>query len=49
MTATVSQRAALSHALAGGLAVHEFDPHGRAAAEVRSLWNEVKALTNGRA
>ena len=49
MTATISQRAALSHALAGGLAVHEFDPEGRATAELRNLWNEVKALTNGRA
>lgn len=49
MAATISQRAALSHALAGGLSVHEFDPEGKATAEVRCLWKEVKALTNGRA
>jgi chromosome partitioning protein len=38
----ITQRAALSHALAGGLAVTEFEPTGRAAKELRDLWTEVK-------
>jgi chromosome partitioning protein len=35
---TVSQRVAFSHALNGGLAVTEFEPEGKAAREIRRLW-----------
>jgi chromosome partitioning protein len=34
----VSQRVAFSHALNGGLAVTEFEPEGKAAGEIRKLW-----------
>lgn len=34
----LTQRAALSHALSSGHAVTEFDPTGKAAAELRDLW-----------
>lgn len=35
----ISQRVAYSHALNGGLAVTEFEPEGKAAGEIRNLWN----------
>ena len=34
----ITQRAAFSHALSGGLAVTEFEPDGRAAEEITKLW-----------
>ena len=34
----ISQRAAFSHALVGGLAVSETEPEGKAASEMRALW-----------
>ena len=34
----ISQRVAFSHALNGGLAVTEFEPEGKAAGEIRRLW-----------
>jgi chromosome partitioning protein len=34
----VSSRVAFSHALNGGLAVTEFEPDGKAAGEIRKLW-----------
>lgn len=34
----VSQRVAFSHALNGGQAVTEFEPEGKAAGEIRKLW-----------
>jgi chromosome partitioning protein len=34
----ISQRVAYSHALNGGLAVTEFEPEGKAAGEIRKLW-----------
>jgi chromosome partitioning protein len=34
----VSQRVAYSHALNGGQAVTEFEPEGKAAGEIRKLW-----------
>lgn len=34
----VSSRVAFSHALNGGLAVTEFEPEGKAAGEIRKLW-----------
>jgi chromosome partitioning protein len=37
----VTQRAALSHALASGKAVTEFEPDGRAADEIKRLWRWV--------
>ena len=38
----VSQRAAFSHALIGGLAVAEFDASGKAAGEMARLWGALK-------
>lgn len=37
--ASVTQRAALSHALIDGRAVTEYEPGGKAAAELQNLWN----------
>lgn len=34
----IAQRVAYSHALNGGLAVTEFEPEGKAAGEIRRLW-----------
>jgi chromosome partitioning protein len=39
--AAISQRAAFSHALIDGHAVNEFDPHGKAAAEIERLWMQL--------
>lgn len=39
---SVTQRAALSHALIDGRAVTEFEPEGKAAAELRLVWNWTK-------
>lgn len=36
--ASIGLRAALAHALVDGRAVNEFDPNGKAAAELASLW-----------
>ena len=43
----VTQRAALSHALNDGRAVTEFEPNGKAAAELQTLWSwlDVQART----
>jgi chromosome partitioning protein len=41
----VAQRAALSHALIAGQAVTEFEPRGRAAAELRQLWKWIEGQT----
>jgi chromosome partitioning protein len=38
----ISQRAALSHALIGGLAVSEVDPDSKATKEMRALWRYVE-------
>lgn len=44
----ITQRAALSHALIDGRAVHEFEPDGKAAAELRGLWKWIReGLDNG--
>lgn len=40
----VSQRASLSHALITGQSVNEYDPDGRAAAEVGAMWSAVSEL-----
>lgn len=40
----VSQRASLSHALITGQAVNEFEPDGRAAAEIEAAWAAVIQL-----
>jgi chromosome partitioning protein len=39
---SLSQRAAFSHALIDGHAVTEFESHGKAAAEMRSLWDWIE-------
>jgi chromosome partitioning protein len=41
----VTQRVALSHALAGGQAITEFEPDGRAADEIGRLWRWVSGKT----
>lgn len=40
---TIGQRAALAHALVDGQAVTEFEPNGKASAELRHLWNFVRS------
>ena len=42
----LSQRASLSHALISGQAVTEYDPHGRAAAEIGALWSAIVPLVS---
>lgn len=39
---TITQRAAFSHALVGGLAATEAEPRGKAADEIRALWRYVE-------
>lgn len=41
---SVTQRAALSHALIDGRAVTEFEPDGKAAAELHAVWNWTKGI-----
>lgn len=41
-TAVISQRVAMSHAVIAGQTVNEFEPDGRAAAEMQALWQEVQ-------
>lgn len=38
----ITNRAALAHALTGGLAVAELEPEGKAAGEVSALWRAVR-------
>ncbi|MGE8131891.1 AAA family ATPase [Methylobacterium sp. NPDC080182] len=38
----ISQRVAMSHAVIGGQTVNEYEPDGRAAAEMMALWRELK-------
>lgn len=40
----VSQRASLSHALITGQSVNEFEPDGRAAREIETMWSAVVEL-----
>lgn len=40
----VSQRASLSHALITGQSVNEFEPDGRAAREIETMWSAVVTL-----
>lgn len=42
--AVVSQRVAMSHAVIGGQTVNEFEPNGRAAEEMLTLWAEVQGM-----
>ncbi|MEA3410236.1 MAG: ParA family protein [Pseudomonadota bacterium] len=44
--AAISQRAAFSHALLDGRAVSEFDPNGKAAAEMTQLWQTLSTDLN---
>lgn len=39
---SIVQRAALSHALISGGAVHEYEPSGKAAKEISQLWQWIK-------
>jgi len=39
---SIVQRAALSHALLGGLAISEAEPNGKATKEMRALWRYVE-------
>lgn len=39
---SIGQRSSLSHALITGQAVTEFEPEGKAAAEIQSLWKWIK-------
>ena len=39
---TITQRAALSHALVGGQTVAEAEPDGKAAKEMRALWRIIE-------
>ena len=39
---TIIQRAALSHALLGGMTATETEPDGKAAKEIRTLWRFVE-------
>ena len=43
----VSQRVALGHAIMTGQTVGEYEPDGRAAAEIAALWAEVEARLSG--
>ncbi|ACA17753.1 Cobyrinic acid ac-diamide synthase [Methylobacterium sp. 4-46] len=45
--AVVSQRVAMSRAVIGGQTVNEYEPEGRAAAEMLALWREVKSRLEG--
>lgn len=45
--AVVSQRVAMSHAVIGGQTVNEYEPEGRAAAEMLTLWREVQSHLKG--
>lgn len=44
----ISQRVALSHAIISGATVTEYEPDGRAAAEIAALWHEIQ-ITIGKA
>jgi len=43
----ISQRVAMSHAVIGGQTVNEYEPEGRAAAEMLALWTEVQQSLKG--
>ena len=43
----ISQRVAMSHAVIGGQTVNEYEPEGRAAAEMLALWHEVQGRLKG--
>lgn len=46
-TSVISQRVAMSHAVIGGQTVNEYEPEGRAAAEMLALWSEVQQSLKG--
>lgn len=43
----ISQRVAMSHAVIGGQTVTEYEPDGRAAAEMMTLWREIRTRIEG--
>lgn len=46
--AVISQRVAMSHAVIGGQTVNEYEPDGRAAAEIAALWAELQKRMGGK-
>lgn len=46
-SSVISQRVAMSHAVIGGQTVNEYEPEGRAAAEMLALWREVQTHLKG--
>jgi chromosome partitioning protein len=38
----IAQRVALSHAIIAGQTVNEYEPNGKAAAEMSALWRELE-------
>lgn len=38
----ISQRVAFSYAVISGSTLNEYEPDGKAAAELQSLWNEIE-------
>lgn len=44
---TVTQRAAMAHSLIDGHSVFEYEPDGKAADEIRKLWDWTKEQLNG--
>lgn len=44
LSAEISERRAYSRAVASGRAVAEFEPHGKAAAEIAAIWLELRGF-----
>ena len=44
MDTVLYQRAAYSHAVIDGRSVHEYEPEGKAAAEIDELYNHITQL-----
>jgi len=38
----IAQRVSLSHAIIGGSTVNEYEPSGKAASEIKTLWHEIE-------
>jgi chromosome partitioning protein len=47
MDTVLYQRAAYSHAVIDGRSVHEYEPEGKAAAEIDELYNHITELYGG--
>jgi len=44
LNAEISERRAYSRAVSSGRAVSEFEPHGKAAAEIAAIWSELRGF-----